>query len=96
VEYVTISSVIPLWNAMGNLLTIAQHCSVRRQVLYLTGRKLHSEELHISYFSPDIITALKSRKMRWAGHIAAYKMRNIYVIVAEIEGKRPLVRIMLL
>jgi hypothetical protein len=34
--------------------------------------------------------------MRWAGHIAAYKIRNMYGIVAELEGKRPLVRIMLL
>jgi hypothetical protein len=33
-------------------------------------RKLHSEELHILYSSPDIIRQVKSRRMRWAGHVA--------------------------
>jgi hypothetical protein len=33
-------------------------------------RKLHSEELHIVYSSPDIIRQIKSRRMRWAGHVA--------------------------
>jgi hypothetical protein len=33
-------------------------------------RKLHSEELHNLYSSPDIIRQIKSRKMRWAGHVA--------------------------
>jgi hypothetical protein len=33
-------------------------------------RKLLNEELHILYSSPDIITQIKSRRMRWAGHVA--------------------------
>jgi hypothetical protein len=33
-------------------------------------RKLHSEELHKLYSSPDIIRQVKSRRMRWAGHVA--------------------------
>jgi hypothetical protein len=33
-------------------------------------RKLHSEELHNLYSSPDIIRQIRSRKMRWAGHVA--------------------------
>jgi hypothetical protein len=33
-------------------------------------RKLHSEELHILYSSPDIIRQTKSRRMRWEGHVA--------------------------
>jgi hypothetical protein len=33
-------------------------------------RKLHSEELHNLYSSPDIIRQIKSRRMRWAGHVA--------------------------
>jgi hypothetical protein len=33
-------------------------------------RKLHNEELHDLYFLPSIITITKSRKMRWAGHVA--------------------------
>jgi hypothetical protein len=32
--------------------------------------KLHNEELHILYSSPDIIRQIKSRRMRWAGHVA--------------------------
>jgi hypothetical protein len=33
-------------------------------------RKLHNEELHNLYSSPDIIRQAKSRRMRWAGHVA--------------------------
>jgi hypothetical protein len=33
-------------------------------------RKLHSEELHILYSSPNIIRQIKSREIRWAGHVA--------------------------
>jgi hypothetical protein len=33
-------------------------------------RKLHNEELHNFYSSPDIIRQVKSRRMRWAGHVA--------------------------
>jgi hypothetical protein len=34
------------------------------------GIKLHSEELHILYSSPNIIRQVNSRRMRWAGHVA--------------------------
>jgi hypothetical protein len=55
-------------------------------------RKLHSGELHILYSSPDIIRQIKSRKMRWAGHVACMEeRRNVYrVLVGMPEGKRPL------
>jgi hypothetical protein len=33
------------------------------------GRKLHNEELHNLYTSPSIIRIIKSRRMRWAGHV---------------------------
>jgi hypothetical protein len=33
-------------------------------------RKLHNEELHNLYYSPNIIGVIKSRRMRWAGHVA--------------------------
>jgi hypothetical protein len=33
-------------------------------------KKLHNEELHNLYSSPDIIRQVKSRRMRWAGHVA--------------------------
>jgi hypothetical protein len=33
-------------------------------------KKLHNEELHDLYSSPNIVQAIKSRRMRWAGHVA--------------------------
>jgi hypothetical protein len=33
-------------------------------------RKLHNEELHNFYSSPSIIRIIKSRRMKWAGHVA--------------------------
>ena len=33
-------------------------------------RKLHNEELNVLYFSPNIVRVMKSRRMRWAGHVA--------------------------
>jgi hypothetical protein len=42
-------------------------------------RKLHNEELHILYSSLSIIRIIKSRRMRWAGHVARIvKRRNVY------------------
>jgi hypothetical protein len=32
-------------------------------------RKLHNEELHNLHYSPNIIRMIKSRRMRWAGHV---------------------------
>jgi hypothetical protein len=57
-------------------------------------RKLHNEELHNLYSSPSIIRIIKSRKMRWAGHVALLgEKRNAYrILVGKPEGKRPLGR----
>jgi hypothetical protein len=57
-------------------------------------RKLQNEELHILYFSPNIIRQMKSRRMRWAGHVARIgEDRNVYrVLMGEPEGKRPIGR----
>jgi hypothetical protein len=57
-------------------------------------RKLHSEELHNLYSSPDIIRQAKSRRMRWAEHVARMaEERKVYkVLVGMPEGKRPLGR----
>jgi hypothetical protein len=42
-------------------------------------RKLHNEELHNLYSSPNIIRMIKSRRMRWAGHEARMgEKRNAY------------------
>jgi hypothetical protein len=55
-------------------------------------RKLHSAELHNLYSSRDIIRQIKSRRMRWAGHVARMgEGRNVCrVLVGKPEGKRQL------
>jgi hypothetical protein len=57
-------------------------------------KKFHSEELRNLYASPDIIRQIKSRRMRWEGHVARMgKERKVYkVLVVKPEGKRPLER----
>ncbi|KAJ4425785.1 hypothetical protein ANN_27410 [Periplaneta americana] len=57
-------------------------------------RKLHNTELHALYSSPDIIRNIKSRRSRWAGHVARMgESRNVYrVLVGRPAGKRPLGR----
>jgi hypothetical protein len=52
-------------------------------------RKMHNEELLNFYSSPDIIRQIKSRRMRWAGHVARMgEERNVYrVLVGKLEGK---------
>jgi hypothetical protein len=54
-------------------------------------RKLHSEELHNLYSSPNIIKQIKSRQMRWAGHVARIgKERNVCRgLVGKPIEKRP-------
>jgi hypothetical protein len=57
-------------------------------------RKLHNEELHNLYSSPNIIRRIKSRRMRWAGRLARMgEERKLYkVLVGKPEEKRPLER----
>jgi hypothetical protein len=57
-------------------------------------RKLHNEELHNVHSSPSIIRMIKSRRMRWAGHVAQIgDKRNAYrIFVRKPGGKRPLGR----
>jgi hypothetical protein len=65
-----------------------------RDVVTVDRRKLHNEELHNLYSSPNIIRMFKSRRMRWAGHAARMgETRNAYrILVGKPEGKRPLGR----
>jgi len=57
----------------------------------LTGewRRLHNEELNDLYSSPNNIRVIKSRRMRWAGHVARVgEERGVYrVLVGKPEGK---------
>jgi hypothetical protein len=57
-------------------------------------KKLHNDELHSLYSSPNIVRVIKSRRMRWAGHVACMgEGRGVYgVLVGRPEGKRSLRR----
>jgi len=55
-------------------------------------RKLHTEELNNVYYSPNIVWGIKSRRMRWAGHVASMveeKRGEYRVLVRKPVGKRP-------
>jgi hypothetical protein len=64
----------------------------KRDEIIGAGRKLHNEELHNWYSSPSIIRMFKSKRMRWAGHVALTgEKRTAYrILVGKPEGKRPL------
>jgi hypothetical protein len=53
-------------------------------------RKLHNDEIHSLYSSPNIFRVIKSRRMRWAGHVTRMgEWRAVYrVLVGRPEGKR--------
>ena len=57
-------------------------------------RKLHKEKLRDFYSLPNIVRVVKSRRMRWAGHVARIgEGRGVHrVLVGKTEGKRPLGR----
>jgi hypothetical protein len=54
-------------------------------------RKLHNDKLHSLYSSPNIVRVIKSRRGRWAGHVARMgEGRGAYrVLVGRSEGKNP-------
>jgi hypothetical protein len=49
---------------------LSRICRPTREEVARGWRGLHNEELHNLYTSPDIIRVIKSRRMRWAGHVA--------------------------
>jgi hypothetical protein len=55
-------------------------------------RKLHNEEVYNLYSSPDIIRQIKSRRLRWTGHVVRMgEERKLYkVLVGNFEGNRNL------
>jgi len=57
-------------------------------------RRLHNEELNDLYCSPNIVRVIKSRRLRWAGHVARMGEERgaNRVLVGKPEGKRPLGR----
>jgi hypothetical protein len=55
-------------------------------------RKLHNDELHSLYSSPNIVTVIKLRKMKWEGYVERMgEDRSAYrVLVGRLQGYRPL------
>jgi len=66
----------------------------KRDEVTVECRKLHNEELNDLYCSPNIFWVIKSKRMRWAGHVAIMgERRGVYrFLVGKTEGKRPLER----
>ena len=66
----------------------------RRDEVTGEWRRLHNEELNDLYSSPNIVRVIKSRRMRYAGHVARMgEEKGAYrALVGKPEGKRPLGR----
>jgi len=64
----------------------------KREEITVEWRKLYNEELNELYSSPNFIRAIKSRRTRWAVHVASMgETRDVYkVLVGKPEVKRPL------
>jgi hypothetical protein len=56
-------------------------------------RKLHNEELHNLYSSSNIIRIIKSRRLRWAGHLARMRRRGMHIgYCGKARRKEPVAR----
>jgi hypothetical protein len=80
------------WSTLPHVLT--RIFGPKRDEVTGHGRKLHNEELHNLYSSPNIIRMIKSRRMRWAGHVARMGEKRIAyrILVGKPEGKKLLRR----
>jgi hypothetical protein len=75
-------------------LRVFENRVLRRDEVTGAWRKLHNEELRDLYSLPNIVRVVKSRRMRWAGHVARMgEGRGVHrVLVGKPEGKSPLGR----
>jgi len=66
----------------------------RRDEVTGEWRRLHKEELNDLYSSPNIVRVIKSRRMRWVGHVERMgEEREVYrVLLGKPDGRRPLGR----
>jgi len=69
----------------------------RRDEVTGEWKRLHNEERNVLYSTPNVVRVIKSRRMRWVGHVARMGERRglCWVLVGKPEGKRPLGRIIL-
>jgi hypothetical protein len=69
-------------------------CGPNRDEVTEEWRRLHNEKLYALYFSPNIIQVIKSRRLRWSGHVAHMgERRGAYrALVGKPEGRRSLGR----
>jgi hypothetical protein len=72
-----------------NVLDVRRIFGSKRDEITAEWRRLHNKELHALYSSPNIIRVIKSRRMRWAGHVARMgERRGAYrALVGKPEGK---------
>ena len=89
----TDSIIIQLY-AWWIMIKVIETTTFYRLSVWNEWRKLHSEELSNLYSLPNIVRVVKSRRMRWAGHVARMaEKRGVHrVLVGKPEGKRPLGR----
>ena len=83
-----------LFHFTSYVLNMFRTLGPRRDEVTGEWRRLHNEELNDLYSSPNIVQVIKSRRMRWAGHVARMgEEKGAYrVLVGKPEGKRPLGR----
>jgi hypothetical protein len=67
-------------------------CGSKRDKVTWEWGKLHNEKLNDLYSSPNIVRVIKTRRMKWKGHVARMGERrgNYRVLMVKPEGKRPL------
>jgi hypothetical protein len=75
-----------------NSRVLRRICGPKRDEVTGEWRRLHNEEIYALYSSPNIIRVIKSRRLRWVGHVANMgSRRGAYrALVGKLEGRRPL------
>jgi hypothetical protein len=93
IPYNSVMKMKMMMMAKGGDLHITAISSYVRGLIFITvtnvdsgWRKLHNEELHDVHSSPNIICVIKSRMMRWAGHVACISEKCIHRSGGEPEG----------